>query len=187
MSSELDSFLANFPDHAPPPELGALWEFQESAGFEGYSEGFGLMADDKSGVASWSGDAAFLDRLIPFAQADGTGSFYALWLATEGADLSQAPVVVFGSEGGSHVVAGNIRELLQLLTYDSEPMVDHDEVSFYKDPDDHEPTEASADYREWLGSRLSLSVPPAPLDIVDAAQKRWQADYRAWFSRYVAE
>ena len=60
---------------------------------------------------------------MPFAQATGGGSFYALWSDGQTKTTSDMPVVVFGDEGGAHVVAENVRGLLQLLTYGVEPMV----------------------------------------------------------------
>jgi hypothetical protein len=46
-------------------------------------------------------------------------------------------VVLFGSEGGYHVVAENIQQLLHLLTYDVEPMTSWESVFYYKDKQDH--------------------------------------------------
>ena len=62
--------------------------------------------------------------MLPFAQANGSGSVYALWRVDDREDLGALPVVVLGSEGGFHVVARNLAELLQLLGFDAEIAVD---------------------------------------------------------------
>jgi len=41
------------------------------------------------GLRSWSSDDRFLSRLMPFAQATGGGSFYALWAHQPGASTSE--------------------------------------------------------------------------------------------------
>src|SRR5689334_19351679 len=88
--------------YSPVPELNLLKGFQDRVGFEDYAEGFGLTDyNDTSGLrAGWSKDPGFLARLVPFAQANGTGSFYALWRLDDRADLAGLPIVVFGDEGG---------------------------------------------------------------------------------------
>ena len=63
-----------------PTELAKLRVFdEEEADGHYFSEGFELTVDDKAGLKSWSADEAFLAALMPFAQANGSGSFYALW------------------------------------------------------------------------------------------------------------
>src|SRR6218665_3794612 len=84
-----------------PSELEKLINFQNNlSGFECYSQGFGVLIDDKSGLATWSEDSAFLDRLLPFAQANGSGSFYTFWNDGTDKPLNQMPIIVFGDEGG---------------------------------------------------------------------------------------
>ncbi|WP_406258418.1 hypothetical protein OIA45_01705 [Streptomyces chartreusis] len=69
-------------EYSPVAELNLLKEFQDGVGYENYADGFGLSEyGDMSGlVAGWSDDPEFTGRLIPFAQATGGGSFYALCL-----------------------------------------------------------------------------------------------------------
>src|SRR2546430_16116125 len=101
--------------HSPVPELNLLEELQDQLGPEHCSAGFELTAyGDTSGLeAGWSKAPEFLGRLVPFGQATHSGSFYALWRVDDRADLATLPVVVFGDEGGQHVVARNLRELLR--------------------------------------------------------------------------
>jgi hypothetical protein len=177
-------FRDNFAPYAVPPVLVKLFRFQEDVSeFEGYSEGFGLVEDAKDGLESWSDDSAFLSRLLPFAQANGSGSFYALWADATSKDASTFPVVAFGDEGGVHVVAQNVLDLLRILAFDSEPMIDHAGVTFYKDEDDHEGTEDHDTYVEWL-EEVGLKPVADPAEIVDAAQAKHKVAFDAWFAEY---
>lgn len=179
-------FAKNFAGHSMPKELEKLLAFDERADGSYYSDGFELVEDDKSGLASWSEDPAFLGGLLPFAQANGSGSFYALWAAGGGAP-SEMPVVVFGDEGGVHVVAENVRALLQLLTFDVEPMIDHDEATFYKDEDDYEESDARPDYVAWLKKELDLEPIDAAKPLVARAQAKHKAAFDKWMSKYVSD
>jgi hypothetical protein len=180
----LAEFSSNFAGGDVPPALAKLLAFQDQHGFESYSECFGLLADDKGGLRSWSSDERFLSRLMPFAQATGGGSFYALWAHRPGANTSEMPVVVFGDEGGVHVIAEDVAHLLRLLTFDVEPMVDHDGVTFYK-AKDHEPRDDHDAYVDWLKAELDLDPIDDPGPLVAAAQARYKADFDAWFSDFV--
>jgi hypothetical protein len=180
-------FAKNFPGGVTPPELEKLLDFQESGpGFEGYAEGFGLYYDDKGLFKTWSTEPLFLDALIPFAQATGGGSVYALWSGGKAKHPSGMPVVIFGDEGGTHVVADDLKRFLQLLTFGPEPMVEHDCVTYYK-AKDFEPREGLAAYVAWLKEEWDL----APIDdaktLVKAAQDKHQAAYVAWFKQFVAD
>ena len=179
----LDEFSANFDQRPVPPALATLLAFQNQApGY--YSECFELLVDDKGGLKSWSEDPAFLERLLPFAQANGSGSFYALWVEGDSADTSAMPVVVFGDEGGVHLVAEDVGGLLQILGFDAEPMIDLDEVTYYR-PDDALDNERRADYVAWLSRELGLAPASDPAALVSAAQARHKAAFDAWFGQYV--
>ncbi|MBU2668800.1 hypothetical protein KOI35_35345 [Actinoplanes bogorensis] len=164
--------------YSPVPELNLLKAFQEQTGGSYYADGFALTDyDDKSGLtAGWSDDAEFLAGLTPFAEATGSGSFYAFWHLD---DRSDPPVVVFGDEGGQHVVARNVREVLILLTFDAEPMVDWDEVTFYRAPDDEHSTAHDA-YVTWLAEHFDLSPTDDPDAIVKVAQAEFGDRFTAW-------
>lgn len=168
-------------------ELQLLQEFQDSAGYGGYSECFGLDDwNDTSGLeAGWSKDPEFLSRLIPFATATGGGSFYAFWRADDREDLATLPVVVFGDEGGEHVIARDLRDLLRLLTYDTEPSVDHEEVYFYR-LDDAGHSEAHEEFVAWLDTRFGLAATDDPGEIVRAAQAEWGERFAAWKAPFLA-
>lgn len=186
---KLDDFKKNF--NGPiTNELTLFFEINDKLGFENYSQGFGLNRDNKSGISSWSENQDFLDRLMPFAQANGSGSMYVLWDDGKNKSLSELPVVVFGDEGGYHIVARKITELMQLLTFDSEITVDHEEVYFYKDEDDYEESEGLTEYENWLKENFNLDPVKTEEDtisIIEAAQEEYKENFDLWISRYYAE
>ena len=166
--------------YSPVPELNLLKAFQDEAGYGQYSDGFGLDDyDDKSGLsAGWSKDPDFLARLTPFATATGGGSFYALWRPS-------LVVVLFGDEGGQHVVARSLPELFQLLTFDEEPSVDWDGVSYYR-PDDHEASPEHDAYVAWLRTRFDREPVDDPDAIVAAAQAESGERFAAWAGGFLS-
>ncbi len=179
-----EEFKTNFAGHAVPAELEKLRAFEERADGQYFSESFELTVDDKSGLKTWSDDATFLAALMPFAQANGSGSFYALW--ANGAPPSEMPVVVFGDEGGAYVVAENVRGLLSLLSYDAEPTVDDEGVTFFKDEDDEdrEDSDAHETYVEWLHKSFRLSAIDEAESIVETAQEKHGAAFKIWLKQY---
>jgi hypothetical protein len=174
------TFAAIFPGGAAPEALGKLFDFQREAGFEAYADGFGLLAMDKGALSSWSSDPAFAARLTPFAQASGGGSFYALWAPEGVTDPARMPVIVFGDEGGIHVVAEDVRALLGLIGFDVEPSVDFDGVSFYKDQDRYQPRRQRAAYVDFLRRELGLEPVDDPASVVAAAQAAHLSAFEAW-------
>lgn len=179
-------FAKNFNGLPTPDELLQLLRFEnEVAGNAFYSAGFELTADDqKHGLKSYSDNERLLNSILLFANADGTGSEYGFWVPDGLRELSNAPVVVFGSEGGYHVVASDVRELLQILSYDVEPMVDWDEVSYYKSKADFEPSEASAAFHAWLADTFQLKKVGNANKIVHAAQAKYQEKFTDWMNTY---
>ncbi|WP_430401672.1 hypothetical protein [Fluviicola sp.] len=182
---QLKEFKQNLGLTDIPTELEKLIHFQNTVSdFEEYSQGFGVLIDDKSGIKSWSEDEAFLERLFPFAQANGSGSIYAVWNDGSSKAFNELPVVVFGDEGGVHVVAENLLALLQLLTFDSEISVDHEEVYFYKDEEDYEESEGHASYKNWLKEQFGLEPIENPDELIERAQEKYKADFDSWFTTY---
>jgi hypothetical protein len=104
---------------------------------------------------------------------------YALWRVDDRSDLATLPVVVFGDEGGQHVVARNLRELFQLLGYDSEIHVDWDEAYFYRDHG-QEHRDGHAEYVGWLDQNFGLSPANHPDQIVSAARDELGERFAAW-------
>lgn len=181
----ITNFKSNLGLTEIPSELEKLINFQNDlSGFECYSQGFGVLIDDKSGLATWSEDSAFLDRLLPFAQANGSGSFYTFWNDGTDKPLNQMPIVVFGDEGGVHVVAENLLQLLHQLTYDTEISVDFDSVYFYKDEDDYEESEYLPDFLQWLKTEFDLDPVQNPDDLIEKAKEKYQDQFNLWAGQY---
>lgn len=173
--------------HSPIPELNELKELQDKAA-DFLSDGFEISDyDDKSSfVASDLTKPDFLDRLIPFAQANGSGSEYAIWRVDDRDDLATLPIVVFGDEGGEHVVARDFRDLLRILGFDAEPMVDHDEVYYYRGEDD-EHSGAHDRYVKWLRKRHDLRPARDADRLVKKAQDEFEARFREWIDPYLGD
>jgi hypothetical protein len=167
--------------YSPVPELNLLAALQDRLGFEAYSDGFGLLDyGDNSGLeGGWSKKPEFLNGLISFAQANGSGSGYALWRVDDRADLATLPVVVFGDEGGQHVVARDLRELFQIIGYDCEISVDWDEAYYYRGSD-YEPRDEHPAYVAWLAEHFGLAPATEPDALVAAAQAEFGERFEAW-------
>jgi hypothetical protein len=121
--------------YSPLQELNLLMDFQETMGFGSYAPGFGLteFGDFSTLETRWSVQPTFLDRLVPFAQADDEGAFYALWRVDDFTVLARMPVIVFGASGGTHVMAADIRALLRLLALSPRLRVDEDQAFYVCD------------------------------------------------------
>ncbi|MBK6691456.1 MAG: hypothetical protein IPG50_04535 [Myxococcales bacterium] len=187
-------YAKNFGKHGLPAVLAKLVQFQNDVGAEMYSECFALATDDKGlfkgscapdgkPVASKANEKRFLEALLPIAGANGTGSVYAAWNDGTAKTVEEMPVVVFGDEGGEHVVAENLAGLLAIVAGDVEPMVDWDGVSYYKSPD-HEPRPENDAYRTWLAENVGLKTVPKPDAIVKKAQKRYGAAFKKWMKSF---
>ncbi len=179
------AFKENLNLDVLPGVLDKLIDFQNDvSGFEYYAQGFGLTIDDKLGLKSWSEASEFLDKLLPFAQANGSGSFYAIWNNDSSQSIDNMPVVVFGDEGGTHVVAENILQLLQLIAYDTEISVEWNNAFFYKDEDDYEASEDLQKYIEWLKINFNTAPLQDPNATIQAAQDKYKASFDQWFKQY---
>ncbi|KMQ66404.1 hypothetical protein ACM46_02390 [Chryseobacterium angstadtii] len=181
---DIKEFRENWGSTAVPDELEKLIEFQNHiSSAEFYSQGFAVTIDDRSGLKSWSKDPSFLEKLFPFAQANGTGSFYVIWNDGTQKPMNKMPVVVFGDEGGTHIVAENILELLHLITFDAEISVDMKQAYFYK----NEGYKKSRDlnrFLKWLQENYGLNATRKPSEIIASAQKKHKEQFDKWFAEY---
>jgi hypothetical protein len=172
-----------------PPEFEKLLDFQTfHSAPEEYAESFYIRADDRheSGLDSWSKEKSFLERLYPFARANGSGSIYAIWDDGSGRPLGQMPVVVFGDEGGEYVVAEDFVQFMRLLTYDVEIWVVLDGVEFYKDEDDYEHSRDHLIYEKWLKKEFDANPVSEPDEVVKPAQKKYGSSFEQWMKQYPA-
>ncbi|WP_181770682.1 hypothetical protein [Amycolatopsis pittospori] len=168
--------------YSPIPILNELKDLYDSKG-DFLAEGFELYGyDDKGHFPQELSDPQFLSRLIPFAQANGTGTLYAIWRSSDETDLALLPVVAFGDEGGEEVVARDFRDLLRLLGYDAEITVDHDSAYYFREEDDDH-SGSHAAFVEWLRER-GLTPAEDPDALVAAAQEVHGERFRAWITPF---
>ncbi|MDI3406897.1 hypothetical protein [Streptomyces cavernicola] len=173
--------------YSPVPELNLLKEFLERSGDHLSVIGFELFDWDDD--LDWFCGAApdtYLDRLIPFAYATSSGSYYALWRCDDRPDLAALPVVFFGDEGDLCIEAGDLRELFQLLGADPDPeeLDDYFDLDAPQDRADRERFDVTlAEYREWLLREFGL----APLDSRDAVDEQRADAYALRFAHWIAE
>ena len=185
---DIKEFKENWGLTEIPTELEKLIYFQTNiSSYENYSDGFGDLIDEKWGLKSWSEDDLFLEKLFPFAQANGSGSFYCIWNDGTSKPMNNMPIVVFGDEGGVHIVAENILQLLHLLTFDTEITVDFDEIFFYKDEDDYEESEDLDEFLKWLKDDYNLDKIEDTSTIISSAQDKYKENFEKWFKQYYSE
>lgn len=172
-----EAFARNFSPYRTPPVLRRLLELQATSG--ALSLGFELTdLSDRHLVHSFGDSHVLAAGLRPFARANRSGSQYALWPAVE-SDPSRMPVVVLGDEGGAHVVAEDVYELLSLLSADLEPDVSWSAVRF---PRSSERSSGHLDFVHWLlADGLFIA---APLHIAAAADERYGELFAAWWGQH---
>lgn len=186
----LSDFESNFENFEIPEELIELVNFQNSIGDdENFSDNFYIGRDysDKSGIIGYSDDEEFTDSIIEFAMADGSGSTYAFWIRNGNKNLSEAPILAFGSEGGIHIVSKNIKELLQILTFDVEPSIEWDQIYYFKDEDDYEPTDKTEEYKNWVLEKYGIEPTEDADQIVKRAQSIYEEEFQTWLKKYYDE
>ncbi|WP_353160558.1 cell wall assembly protein [Myroides odoratus] len=184
-------FTALFKGYKIPKELKSLLEFQVSENIPSYySNAIYLMTEETPLIESFSTEEEFLKAFIPFAEANSSGSVYAFWINnTEVDDLTQAPIVAFGDEGGVFVVAKNIQELLQIAAYDVEAVVFEDEFYFQdkevlEEEGEFNPAEFCTEYLDWLRTDAKLK-PILTIEGVDAVVDHAQTTYQEKLEQYI--
>lgn len=179
-------FKSQFGKFDIPLPLKALFDFESQFSLEqSFSECFYLYHFDKSGLKNLSSNENFLNHIIEFATANCTDSSYAFWVIND--DLGVCPVVVLGDEGGYHIVAENILDLMQILTYDAEISVDEDSAYFHRDEDWHEQSENAELYRNWLKSNFNIDPTDDPAFLINKAQKKYKKQFDKWMKQYCTE
>ncbi|MFW5417809.1 hypothetical protein J0910_14455 [Nocardiopsis sp. CNT-189] len=163
--------------YSPVPELNALREFEDGLGGGFFSPGFELFEYGKD-VDWFCGDApdAYLDRLIPFAYATSSGSYYALWRLDDRTDLAALPVVFFGDEGDLRIEACGLRELFRLLGAEPE------------DPEDRARlAPARREYLAWLDRAFGLAPLGGADDVDGAALEEHTRRFAEWVAEFASE
>ncbi|MES4906947.1 MULTISPECIES: hypothetical protein [unclassified Streptomyces] len=161
--------------YSPVPELNLLAEFE--AGVDDlYAAGFSLDTFGRDN--SFLRNPELEDRLILFAEANTSGSLYALWRLDDRTDLATLPVVILGDEGGIHLVARDIRGFLQFLaSLEEEPCCDWDESLGFRDS---EPTPCRDEYISWLDRHFGLAPLDDAYDSVEAALVELGKAFATW-------
>jgi hypothetical protein len=171
----LNDFSVQFGESKIPNDLIKLFEFEYQLGNQFYSESFYMHSIDKTGLKTWSENEEFYNQFIEFAKANGTGSSYAYWLIDD--DLNNCPIVVFGDEGGVHIVAENTSKLIQLLTYDVEISVDHENIYYYKYEEDYQESENREEYLDWVKENFGydpILTKEETESIINEAKEKYQ-------------
>lgn len=143
----------SYSAYSPVPELNQLKEFEVSADQVPFSDGFELFEYGRLSALGRNPPAELRDRLVPFAQADHSGSFYALWRRDDRADLATVPVIFCGDEGDLHIAAGSLREFFRLLAVD--------------DADNADDVPARDAYVSWLERTFGLTPAEDPAALYD--------------------
>lgn len=188
MELDIEEFKHNWGDKEIPSELERLIDFQENvSGFEYYSDGFGVREEKREWFHGWSNSPDFLNRIYPFAKANGSGSTYAIWDDGSTKPMAEMPIIVLGDEGGTHIVAENMRQLLHLLTFDCEISVDWDSAFVYKDTDDYEENDDLPEFLAWLKDEYNI-VPIQTNDeanqLIASAQEKYKQAFDNWLGKY---
>ncbi len=101
-----------------PPLLAALhqleFDYDQGIDFEAY-DAFWPAAENAEWVHAWTGNQELDAAEYRIFGMDGTGGQAGFWLAREGVELLDQPVVFFGSEGEVGMVANDFADYLWLL------------------------------------------------------------------------
>ncbi|WP_433462774.1 hypothetical protein [Spirillospora sp. CA-128828] len=173
------------------PELNLLSELERRLEGEFISDGFELFEFGEPKHDAWSDAQEFVEAFLPFAQATGSGSFYALWRIDDRADLATLPIVVFGDEGGVHLTGRNLRDLFCQLASDRPLSVDWSDACFgeyegYHRERDGAP-QAHQSYVAWLNQHFGLEPASDPNDLIEAARNDFGARFETWIEPLTQE
>jgi len=101
--------------------------------FEPFDE-FYTESETSEWIKAWTGNDALDGREFMIFGQDGSGGYAAFWCVRDTGDLLQQPIVFFGSEGQTGVIAQNFRDYLWLFANGVGPCeaVEHPESAFTK-------------------------------------------------------
>jgi uncharacterized protein YndB with AHSA1/START domain len=159
--------------YSPVPELDLLKEFQDRLGEE-YAGEFWLhdTYGDASHLGALEEVRQFRERLIPFAQANSSGSFFALWRRDDREDFATLPVIFCDDEGDHFIAASTLRDLLRLLTLDH--AVFSRQRAGHHAPGHHE-------FVTWLDHRFGLTSPESPDSLFATAVREHGRPFADWW------
>ena len=160
-----DVVQSNFPEGVKLPDcLQTVCDYVDIHGYP-LSGSFEICDWGRKDAEGWfPNDAATRSQVTIFGRGS-TGSSYALWLVPN-RNPDEAPVVVFGSEGDSIVLATNALEFCRLLG------LGYNELEW--DDLAARPSEwtESQGLRNWLAERLRIDFPATGEAIARNARER---------------
>lgn len=183
-------YLRKYQGYTLPEMLLALIDFSLECETEDeqFADGFYLWVENNSAMfETYSTEPEFTNAFISIGSADGMGSEYAFWLRGE-KELSKAPIVVFGGEGGVSVVASTFEGLLRILSFDAESNVGEEWVDYT--PSQSKPSPLAPKFHRWLESRFGierLTTEEQVMEIVEDAQKCHGSELKAFVERFHAD
>ncbi|MGO1001940.1 hypothetical protein [Lysobacter sp. CA196] len=181
----MESFQRNFHGQPLPKEFIWLYAFQQR--MPAFAQGFALIEYDGRALKAWSGKDDFSRRLMPFASANRAGALLALWDEGLGKELDQMPVVALSEAAGMHVIAGGVLELMRILTYDIDIIVEFEGLGFYNDQEGYEVSAHGDAYTDWLKENFDADPVENPWEIVDIAQEAHGEAFEVWLQSQTEE
>jgi hypothetical protein len=64
-------------------------------------------------------------------------------------------------------------------------MVGHDEVTYYKDEEQYQPSPKLESFKKWIKETFNIDSIDNPSGIVNLAQKRYQGVFNDWKLKYL--
>lgn len=180
-----------------PEELIKLCKFEEYCQNDArvnytdslISESFFIDLNDLSffeeGLSTWCEDPRFIKSFLIFASATASGSNYAFWDDGSGKPLSEMPIVVVGDEGDLAIVADDMKDLMRLLTIDSEVLLTNNYASFSFPEEFDEVSDYHQEYLEWLRKTFRLepvSGEEEAKSIIDKAVEKHSENFKKWLT-----
>lgn len=185
----LSDYSKQFGKYKIPIELELLLQFQNK--FPAFAQFFFLRKEESSDfLSSWCDiealQAEFCSHIYPFAVANSTGSTYTFWDNGIETELNKMPILVFGDEGGLHLVAKNILVLLEQLTFDTEIYVYQDEVYFLTDKDDDDYTESlyADEFKAFVKKHFNIDPTNDANKLIDDTQNSLKISFNDWYDKY---
>ncbi|MEU9110360.1 hypothetical protein AB0D04_00865 [Streptomyces sp. NPDC048483] len=172
--------------YSPIPELNLLKEFEERVGVHSYADGFSMNGfeynrkDCLGSSARDPDDAELVDRLIPFAEATASGSFWSLWRCDDRRDLATLPVIFCGDEGDIWVHARNLPQFFRLIPLERDATDEDEDLGEF--------CPARQEYLTWLARNFGLTLPDAEEEaaITRDAMAEYGWRFAAWLGTFPA-
>ena len=187
-------------------------KFQDKHKGETYSETFYLLPEGDDSFKDFfdycddctispTKQQEFLDSIVIFANADGTGGQYGFWLQDGQKNIENSPIIFFGSEGFMHIFACNINELIKILSFGGEGLYGC-EAHIYEDDEKEQYFQSFLrrnynfnNFREWMTKTLNIEpisnwktdYSNEVRSLTDKADNKYSKQFDTWLARYGLE